>query len=49
MIAYRALLEFIPFGIAVTLLLAYEGWWRLPTQRARHEALKREHERARDA
>ncbi len=48
-IAYRALLEFAPCGIAVTLLLAYEGWWRLPTQRARHEELKREHDRARDS
>ena len=47
-IAYRVLLEVAPFAIAVTLLLAYEGWWRLPRQRARHDELKREHDRQRD-
>jgi uncharacterized membrane protein YbhN (UPF0104 family) len=39
--AYRCLLEFVPFAIAVTTLVAYEAWWRLPRQRARHAELKR--------
>ena len=47
-LAYRVLLEVAPFAIAVTMLLAYEGWWRLPRQRARHDELKREHQRQKD-
>lgn len=48
--AYRCLLEFVPFAIAVTTLVAYEAWWRLPRQRARHAELKRaeDEQRARE-
>ncbi len=42
-LAYRFILEIAPFLIAVTLLLAYEAWWRLPTQRARRARLAEEH------
>jgi uncharacterized membrane protein YbhN (UPF0104 family) len=42
-LAYRFLLEFAPFAIAVTLLVAYEAWWRLPTQRARRARLAEQH------
>lgn len=35
MIAYRALLELVPFLLALVAFAAYEIWWRLPTQRAR--------------
>lgn len=48
-LAYRFLLEFAPLAIAITLLVAYEAWWRLPRQRRRREELAREHERQRDA
>jgi uncharacterized membrane protein YbhN (UPF0104 family) len=47
-IAYRFLLEFAPFVIAVTLLVTYEAWWRLPRQRRRRDDLQREHDRLRD-
>ena len=47
-IAYRCLLEFVPFLVAVTTLVAHEAWWRLPRQRARHAALKRADELERE-
>ncbi len=46
--AYRCLLEVAPFVIAVTTLVAYEAWWRLPRQRARHAELKRAHDLERE-
>lgn len=47
-LAYRFLLELMPFAIAVTALLAYEAWWRFPAQRARLAELKRDDERRRE-
>jgi uncharacterized membrane protein YbhN (UPF0104 family) len=44
-LAYRFLLEFAPFAIAVTLLVAYEAWWRLPAQRARRVRMAEEQRR----
>jgi len=41
-LAYRFILEAAPFLIAVTLLLAYEAWWRLPAQRARRARMAEE-------
>jgi uncharacterized membrane protein YbhN (UPF0104 family) len=35
MIAYRSLLELVPFLLALVTFAAYEVWWRLPAQRAR--------------
>jgi len=35
MIAYRTLLELLPFLLALLTFAAYEIWWRLPAQRAR--------------
>jgi phosphatidylglycerol lysyltransferase len=34
-VAYRFVLEFVPAVTAILLFVAYEGWWRLPAQRAR--------------
>ena len=47
-IAYRCLLEAVPFVTAAAALLAYEAWWRFPAQRARHAELKRADERRRE-
>jgi uncharacterized membrane protein YbhN (UPF0104 family) len=46
-LAYRFLLELVPLFVAMVLFASYEGWWRLPKQRARVAAL-REAERRRE-
>jgi uncharacterized membrane protein YbhN (UPF0104 family) len=39
-LAYRLLLELIPVAVAIVVFVAYEVWWRLPTQRRRLAALE---------
>lgn len=39
-LAYRGLLELLPFFLSALTFLAYEVWWRLPKQRARVAAIR---------
>ena len=43
-IAYRAVLEVIPFCVSLLLFATYEVWWRLPAQRARVALQRAEHD-----
>lgn len=47
-LAYRFLMELVPLALALVLFAGYEGWWRLPAQRARALALKRRLDEERD-